>query len=118
MNIDFNQRIEQEVGNSIKTAVSALLEGYNSPLSPLINQAVKNNAAAITTLLQDSIQSCLTNPDFTRVVRDECDRRLAKALVAKFDGAIEQELNKMKSDPVTRAKVTIAIAEMMEKVRK
>ena len=117
MNIDFNQRIEQEVGNAIKEAVSETLAGYNSPLKPLIEQAVKNNAAGIMGVLNSAVAKAVDNPNFIATMDEAVAHRLAKLLVSKFDSLLEQEVNKMKADPIQRARITLAMNEMINKIR-
>lgn len=117
MNIDFNQRIEQEVGNAIKEAVSETLAGYNSPLKPFIEQAVKKNAGAIVDMLNAAVSRAVDNPNFIATIDEAVSHRLAKLLVNKFDSVLEQEINKLKADPIQRAKITLGMNELINKIR-
>jgi len=42
-------------------------------------------------------------------MKEEMKRKLARVLITQFGGELEKSVNKLKSDPTTRAKITVAI---------
>lgn len=121
------QKIENELGFDVNTilkraVISGLTEGvekqlscpYNSnPLSKLIDSAINEQVPAFRELLESSIASCITDPTFRSNIATAVRHSLAKTLVQRFGGEIEKQVNVLKSDPTTRARITLAIEEIV-----
>lgn len=102
--------VHSAITEAIKTKLSS---GYNSPLDNLIKQAIDNNSAKISSMLNDAVAACLTG-DFKSSLQDACARKLAKVIISKAEGEIEKQANELRSSPEFRAKLTIAITETVK----
>lgn len=115
MEIDADKMLENAIRDGIREGVkSKLTQGYNSPLDKLVEGAVTANATKFKVLLEEAISTCVANEEFRQEVRDAVHRSLAKTLVQRFGGEIEKQVNALKSDPTTRARITLAIEEIVK----
>jgi class 3 adenylate cyclase len=114
MQIDADALMLQAVKDGIREGIKARLGGgYGSPLDELIRLAVARHGAAIQGLIGEAIAACTGCPEFRAGVADAIRAALAKQLVQKFGGELERAVNAMKSDPATRARITLAIEEIV-----
>lgn len=101
------------VHSAITEAIKTKLSGYNSPLDKLIEQAIDNNSAKISSMLNDAVATCLSG-DFKLSLQDACAKKLARVITSKAEGEIEKQANELRSSPEFRAKLTIAITETVK----
>lgn len=115
MNIETDKLLENAMRDAIKEGVKKqMVDGYNSPLTKLINDALSANTGAFRTLLEEAISSCVNEPAFRAEIATAVRHSLAKTLVARFGGDMEKQVNVLKSDPTTRARITLAIEEIVK----
>lgn len=115
MTLDTDKLFENALRDGIREGVKQTLsQGYNSPLTKLIEAALTSQGEAIRSLFSDSMQSCIGDPEFRAEVKVAVRSVLAKTLVQRFGGELEKQVNSLKSDPSTRARITIAIEEIVK----
>lgn len=114
MDIDADQLLMNVIRDSLREAVKAKMIGYNSPLEKLITEAVTKHHAEFRRLLEDSIGSCIGNEAFREEIRSATRHSLSKILVQRFGGELEKQVNVLKSDPTTRARIVLAIEEIVK----
>lgn len=115
MDLDANKLLENALKEGIREAVKAkFAQSYNNPLDALMTKAINDHAEATRRLLADAMQACLSDDDFRRQVAGEVRGKLAKLLVHRFGGELEKQINTLKSDPATRARITLAIEEIVK----
>jgi len=98
---------------SIAKAIETELIGYNKPLSDLTKRVIQDNEAALYKLLNDEFSGLLKHGDFKVALKKALNEKLAKVLVARMGGELESRVNELKSNPVTRARITTAIEEIV-----
>lgn len=101
------------IREGLQKGIVSQLQGYNSGLSKLIDDQLKERSGAIKSLLESSIQSAVGDPVFVEEIKSAVRTSLAKTLVQKFGGELEKQVNALKSDPTTRARITIAIEQIV-----
>ena len=47
-------------------------------------------------------------------MKDALNNKLAKVIVARMGGELEKQVNALKANPLTRAKITLAIEQCLE----
>lgn len=112
--IDADQMLLNAIRDGMRAAVTDKLKGYNSPLDKLIEASIAKHATAFRELLESSIASTLTDDVFRNDIATAVRSNLAKTLVQRFGGEIEKQVNVLKSDPATRARITLAIEEIVK----
>lgn len=116
MNIE--EVVMKELGPAIRDAVHEKLKGYNSPLEKIVHRVIENNAAAIQQHLDDALKSAIAAADFEKAVRDNLTHKLARVLSSKMEGAVEKVANDVRSNPAFRARLTIAVEEILKDLSK
>ena len=92
--------------------------GYNSPLDKLINEALSAYSPQLKEILEEAVQASVTSKDFKSNISDAVNKSLAKSLIQRFGGEVEKQVNALKSDPTTRARITLAIEQIVKDANK
>lgn len=116
--IDAEKIFENAIRDAIREGVKGKMGGYNSPLDKLVEASLAKHHAAFTELMESSVAACIQSEDFRKEIADAVNRTLAKTLVQRFGGEIEKQVNVLKSDPTTRARITLAIEEIVKQQAK
>lgn len=115
MNINADKLLENALQDGIKEGVKVQLgSGYNSAISKLIENAIKDNEAELRKILSDSLKACFDDTTFRNDIAVSVRHTLAKTLISRFGGELEKQVNVLKSDPATRARITLAIEEIVK----
>lgn len=114
MEIDTDQLLLNAIRDGLREGVKSKFSGYHSPIEKLIEQAVSKHSESFRNLLEDSIASCIQEESFREEIAKATRTSLAKLLVQRFGGEIEKQVNVLKSDPTTRARIVLAIEEIVK----
>ncbi len=114
MAIDTDALLQQAVRDGVRKGVSERLTSYNSPLQKMMEQAFESSMPRLKDLLEGSIASCTSDEAFCEEIRGAVRQNLAKLLIQRFGGEMEKQVNALKSDPTTRARITLAIEEIVK----
>ena len=113
MSIETDAIFERALCDALRDGIKAKMTGYNSALSSLINDLITEKTGAIKAMFQSAISSAVCDPEFVAEIKAAVRTTLAKTLVQKFGGELEKQVNALKSDPTTRARITIAIEDIV-----
>ena len=98
------------IRDGIRDGIAAKFkQTYNKPMNQMIDDAIGSHRVELTKLISDSIGSLLGDDLFRSQIQSQVSSLLAKQLVQKFGGELEKQVNALKSDPATRARITLAI---------
>lgn len=106
--------VRDAIRDGIKTKLGS---PHNNPLDKVIADCISRHNKAISGMIDDAILMFTSpvkisgQPNFREDFVGECHKIIAKQLLAKFSGEIEKTVNTLKSDPSTRAKITLAVDE-------
>jgi hypothetical protein len=92
-----------------------LVDGYHSPLTKFITDAIESHKAEMRKVLEEGVASCLNDGQFREQLKTAVRQALAKTLVQRFGGELEKQVNVLKSDPTTRARIILALEEIVSK---
>ncbi len=110
--------MEDAIVNTAKTAIKESiinnLTGYNSPFNKMANDVIMQHEAEFKKLFETEVASLINSDDFKSAMSEALHTRLAKILVSKLGGELEKRVNSLKQDPTTRAKITVAISNIIE----
>ena len=112
MNIEI-ENLPKVISLAISDSIQRHLANYNSPISDLINSAIKNQSQKLVDIFSQAIVECVENKDFVTEIKAHARSQLAKHLVQRFGGEVEKSVNALKSDPTTRARIVLAIDEII-----
>lgn len=111
---DLHDVLEQAVFSGVVAGVKDKLAAYNSPLDCIMERSLVANQAAIEKLLSDAVLACVGDTTFRAEIAIAVRERLAKTLVQRFGGELEKRVNELKSNPATRARITLAIDDIVK----
>ena len=86
-----------------------LKEEYSSPLKPIIKEVVEENSEQLKEIFREAIQSITKDEETKKIIKQEFKHTVAKHLVHKLSGSIEQCVNSFKQDPMIKARMINAI---------
>jgi endonuclease III len=115
-NFKMEKEILQTAQQAIATAITTELTGYNKPLSNLVNKVISENEDCLFALIDGEIKELISSGGFKNVLKSELQSKLAKVLINKTGGEFEKKVNELKQNPKTRAKITLAIDEIISSI--
>lgn len=112
------EQLIEQCKKTIDTALLDALTGYSSPLTNAIKNALSCETEKLERIAKDAVSDLLNSEEFNQTMKLEMKRKLAKVLISQFGGELERAVGKLKSDPTTRAKITVAIDSVIEGLTK
>jgi len=110
MEINADKLLTEAIRDGIREGITAKFkQSYNNPMDKMIEDAVSQHRVQMTSLIAESIGTLLGDESFRSTIQSQVSSLLAKQLVQKFGGELEKQVNALKSDPATRARITLAI---------
>lgn len=85
------------------------IEGYKSPLEPIIEDAFKMNSDAIRKAVYKATEDCVASPDFAAQLTAHLNHKLANLVINKCSGLVEKSFQGLMQDAVLRNKLQSAV---------
>jgi hypothetical protein len=105
----------QAVKDGIRDGVKSRMgSNYNNPIDKVIDSVLANEAEKMRGMIASSISSALDDKQFVNEIKQAIRSKLASILVQKFGGELEKQVNALKRDPTTRARITVAIDKIVQ----
>lgn len=115
MELDTSKLIENAIREGMCEGIKQRLsQGYSNPLDKIITEVLNTNSEAFRDLLQQGMDSCMSNVQFREEIKTSVRTTLARTLIQRFGGELEKQVNALKSDPTTRARITVAIEDIVK----
>lgn len=114
--MDIEKTLTQAIQDGIRDGVkSKLSSGYgDNPLTKLISEVLNKHDTAFRSMLSEALETAVVDKAFRKEIKDAVRHTLAKTLIARFGGELEKQVNVLKSDPTTRARITLAIEAIVK----
>ena len=106
--------ILQTAQNSISKAVETVLVGYDSPLTKLVKIVVEQNSSELRQIISDSFSSVIKKEEFKKSILDAFSHKVARTIISNNEGLFDKVSNELKQDSVFKAKMSIAVANVVE----
>lgn len=115
MELNADELLANALRDGIREVVKAkFTQSYQNPLEGVLSSAISQHSEALRLLVSDAIAGLLADDLFRQSVVDQVRSLLAKQLVHRFGGELEKQVNTLKSDPATRARITLAIEAIVK----
>lgn len=115
MELDSDKILEKAFMDACREGIhKKMTESYSNPLSKLIDASIDKFEGKFRALFEKAIATCLDDAQFTSDIASAIRSALAKQLVQKFGGELEKQINALKSDPTTRARIIIALDDIVK----
>lgn len=105
-------QVQKAMGESIQKE----LVGYNKPLSQLTEDVISKHKAELFDVIDGEVTSLIGGEGFKEALKSELNNKLARVLIQKMGGELEKQVNELKSNPTTRAKITLAIESAIKDI--
>lgn len=112
--MDIESEILKAAKSGLADAFNKELVGYNKPLSVITQKVIAKNEDEIFSLINDEVVNLIGGDGFKETLKDELNRKLARTLIERMGGELESRVNELKQNPETRAKITIAISQIIK----
>lgn len=112
--MDIESEILKAAKSGLADAFNKELVGYNKPLSVITQKVIAKNEDEIFSLINDEVVNLIGGDGFKEALKDELNRKLARTLIERMGGELESRVNELKQNPETRAKITIAISQIIK----
>jgi hypothetical protein len=109
MNSELLGQCEKAINKCIVDSMGA----YNSPLHAAVKDALSDHQTQLHSMASESVSELVNSSEFKVLMQTEIKRKLAKVLISQYGGEIEKTVAKLKQDPTSRAKMTVAIDTVM-----
>lgn len=110
---NFERNVFDAAINAISHSIDGIFKGYNSPLQLICKKVVDKHSIKIESIIDGAIEKIVYTEDFETEINAAFNKMLARLLIEKMGGELEKSVNKLKSDPTTRAKITVAIDKII-----
>ena len=101
---------------AIDKSITDALGSYSSPLMEAVRSALSDHKEKLHNLASESVAELIGSSEFKQVMKTEMKRKLAKVLISQYGGELEKTVGKLKADPTSRAKMTLAIDSVMDEL--
>jgi agmatine/peptidylarginine deiminase len=110
-----NKQLFKAVENAVTSSIVENLSGYNNPLSKMILSVIDDNKEDLYNLINKEFKELINNTQFKKSLSEALNLKLAKSLINRMGGELESRVNELKSNPNTRAEITLAINNVIKK---
>ena len=107
------KQIRDQAAAGVRDAIKAELVGYNKPLNNLAESVINNNRNRLYDIMDAGINNLLDEEEFVVELQSSLNQKLARTLIQKFGGELEKQVNALKQNPETRAKIMLAITTIV-----
>lgn len=101
---------QQAVNDSIKSVLS----GYNSPLSKLISVVIEDHSSQLKMIISDSFNYVINKGEFKASIISAFSHKISRSIISNNDGLFDKVSNELKQDSNFKAKMTIAVSNVVE----
>jgi hypothetical protein len=112
--MNLEQEILQVAQQSVSTSIRECLTKYDSPMVRLTKQVVEENAVELKKLISDSFQSVIRTEQFKESIVSAFSHKVARTIISNNDGLFEKVSNDLKQDAVFKAKMSLAVSNVVE----
>ena len=111
--IELEKQILQEAQKAIGEAIKTNLTGYHSSFNKLINEVVESHKEELRAVIDENFSKVIKSEEFKTSVNNAFNHSIARMLVSKLEGSVEKAVNTLRSDPTIRAKMVLAIENIV-----
>lgn len=103
---------------SIDEAIKSSLSAYNSPLIKLVTDVVNNHSTELKSLISNSFSQVIRTDEFKQSIISAFSHKIARTVISNNDGLFDKVSNELKQDATFKAKMALAVANVIEECLK
>lgn len=109
--------LESDILTTIQTAtqqsILKVLTDYNSPLVSLTKSVVESHQAELRKMIDEAFVEVIRKDDFKDAIREAFSHKVARTIISNNNSIFEKVSNELKQDPVFKAKLIAATANVV-----
>jgi hypothetical protein len=110
----FEKDILATAQSSIQEAIKNQLTGYNSPLNKLILSVVDEHSKELRSIINEAFVSVIKTEEFKASIVSAFSHKVSRSIISNNGGLFDKVSNELKQDPQFKAKLTLAVANVVE----
>ena len=115
--------LDKEILSVVQSAVTTsirdtLVNKYDSPLIKLVKQVVEDHNTELKKLINDSFEQVIRTDEFKESIVSAFSHKVARTIISNNDGLFDKVSNELKQDAVFKAKISIAVSNIVEECLK
>lgn len=114
--IDVNEEVRRAIQSSVSRGVSDHLSSITSPLKNLIDRELEARRELIENAIGESLDSAFTDKVLIDILADSIRKQFREHYLKLVGSGLEHRIKVIANDPVKRAKLTVALDELIRKL--
>ena len=116
--INYEMQILSGIQHSIDASILEALKGYNSPLTKLVNEVINSRNTQLKEIITTSFDEVISLSEFKQSIVSAFSHKVAKTIISNNDGLFDKVANDLKQDSIFKAKMQIAVSNVVEECLK
>ena len=116
--INLESDILRAAQDAISKSIMAVLVNYDSPLNKLVKVVIENHNQELKTIINDAFTSVIRTEEFKQSIVSAFSHKISRTIIANNDGLFDKVSNDLKQDSVFKAKMSLAVANVVEECLK
>jgi hypothetical protein len=116
--VTLEQDILKATQMAIGDCISKIMVGYDSPLIKLVKSVIDENSTALRLIISDSFTKVISTDEFKQSVVSAFSHKVARTVISNNDGLFDRVSNELKQDSVFKAKMALAVSNVVEECLK
>ena len=104
--------------SSIEKSIGTVLTAYDSPLIKLVKSVIEGNSNELRTIISDSFNQVIKTEEFKQSIVNAFSHKVARTIISNNDGLFEKVSNELKQDAVFKAKMSLAVSNVINECLK
>lgn len=108
---------EEEIISTVKSLVISgvkHLDGYNNPFRKIAESITQEYEKEIKEIMNDCLKNILTDEEFKTEIRQAIGQKVVREFASQSESCISRTVQKLKQDETFRARLTIAIDNLLK----
>jgi len=115
------ENCKEEILSVVKTIMIngvKSLDGYNNPFRGVAEVILKEHEKEIKEIMQDCLNDILSNGEFKAEIRQAIGQKVVREFANQSESCIARTVQKLKQDETFRARLTIAVDNLLKDYEK
>ena len=116
--INLEKDILSTAQSAVNSAIKEVLTKYDSPLTKIVKLVVDENSNELKGLISDSFTQVIRTDDFKQSIVSAFSHKISRSIISNNDGLFDKVSNELKQDAQFKAKMVVAVANVVEECLK
>lgn len=111
---DILSTAQQAIAEAIKSSLAA----YDSPFKKLVSSVIDAHNVELRGIINDAFSAVIKTEDFKASIVQAFAHKVSRSIIANNDSLFDKVSNELKQDPQFKARLTLAVAGVVEETLK